>query len=236
MTRLISHAKSAILAMLALIATAGLAIAYEVEPMRIILDLGAGRTSTVITVNNTRDRDLPVEIVMKRRIVHPDGTQEFLPAEDVFSVFPPQALVPAGQSQAVRISYIGDPDLEDSEAYIAEVQEVPVSEPGFTGVVFAYNFGVAIYVRADEARAEIALSGISREADGLVFTASNSGTDFAMLSDMALRLAVGSETVRLTPAQLAELVENPIIPPHGSREFRLPITGLPDGPLTIAID
>ena len=57
-----------------------------------------------------------------------------------------------------------------------------------------------------------------------------------MLSDMALRLAVGEETVRLTPAQLAELVENPIIPPHGSREFRLPITGLPDGPLTIAID
>ena len=236
MTRLITHAQRTLIAVLAVIATAGLAIAYEVEPMRIILDLGSGRTSTIITINNTRDSDLPVEIVMKRRIVHPDGTQEFLPAEDDFSVFPPQALVPAGQSQAVRISYIGDPDLEDSAAFIAEVQEVPVSEPGFTGVVFAYNFGVAICVRADDARADVAVSDISREVDGLVFTASNSGTDFAMLSDMALRLAVGEETVRLTPAQLAELVENPIIPPHGSREFRLPITGLPDGPLTIAID
>lgn len=111
MTRLITHAKRTLIAVLAVIATAGLAIAYEVEPMRIILDLGSGRTSTVITINNTRDSDLPVEIVMKRRIVHPDGTQEFLPAEDDFSVFPPQALVPAGQSQAVRISYIGDPDL-----------------------------------------------------------------------------------------------------------------------------
>lgn len=228
--------KRLIAAVLALLVTTGLALAYEVEPMRIILDLGAGRTSTVITVNNTRESDLPVEIVMKRRIVHADGSQSFEPADDVFSVFPPQALVPAGQSQAVRISYIGDPALEDSQAFIAEVQEVPVSEPGFTGVVFAYNFGVAIYVRADEARAEIAVSDITPTETGLLFTATNSGTDFAMLSDMALRITAGGDTIRLTPAQLAELVENPIIPPHAARTFTLPITGLPEGPVSLAID
>ena len=200
------------------------------------LDLGTNRTSTVITVNNTRDQNLPVEIVMKRRVVHPDGRQEFIAAEEDFSVFPPLALIPGGQSQAIRISYIGDPSISDSQAFIAEVQEVPVSEEGFTGVVFAYNFGVAIYVRADGARAAVELSAAERDDDGIRFTVTNSGTDFAMLTDMSVRMSIAGQAVQLMPAQLAEMVENPIIPPHSSRDFHLPLTGLPDGDLAMSID
>ena len=223
-------------AIIAMICAAGPALAYEVEPMRLILDLGSNRTSTVISITNTRETRLPVEIVMKRRIVHPDGRQEFVVADEDFSVFPPLALIEPGESQAVRLTYIGAPTLTDSQAYVAEVQEVPVSQPGFTGVVFAYNFGVAVYLRADAAEADVTLTEIRREADGLHFQAVNEGTDFAMLSDMSLRISLGSETLRLEPAQLAELVENPIIPPHSVRDFHLAITDLPDGDVRISLD
>ncbi len=223
-------------AILAMICAAGLAVAYEVEPMRLILDLGSNRTSTVISITNTRDTRLPVEIVMKRRIVHPDGRQEFVPADEDFSVFPPLALIEPGASQAVRLSYIGDPGVSDSQAYVAEVQEVPVSQPGFTGVVFAYNFGVAVYVRATDAQADVSLSGVSRDATGLSFRATNDGTDYAMLTDMSLRVRIGEETVRLDAAQLGNLVENPIIPPHASRDFHLAITDLPEGEVRISLD
>ncbi|WP_203292088.1 molecular chaperone [Maricaulis parjimensis] len=224
------------LAFMAMVCAAGLALGYEVEPMRLILDLGSNRTSTVISITNTRDARLPVEIVMKRRIVNPDGSQEFVPADEDFSVFPPLALIEPGQSQAVRLTYIGDPGITDSQAYIAEVQEVPVNQPGFTGVVFAYNFGVAVYLRADEAEADVSLTEIRREDDGLHFRAVNDGTDFAMLSDMSLRISIGSESIRLEPAQLSELIENPIIPPHAVRDFHLAITDLPDGDLRISLD
>ena len=101
-------------AIIAMICAAGLALAYEVEPMRLILDLGSNRTSTVISITNTRETRLPVEIVMKRRIVHPDGRQEFVVADEDFSVFPPLALIEPGESQAVRLTYIGDPTITDS--------------------------------------------------------------------------------------------------------------------------
>ena len=223
-------------AILALVCAAGIAVAYEVEPMRLILDLGSNRTSTVISITNTRDTRLPVEIVMKRRIVHPDGRQEFLPADEDFSVFPPLALIEPGESQAVRLSYIGDPGLTDSQAYVAEVQEVPVSQPGFTGVVFAYNFGVAVYLRAADAEADVQLHDVRRDETGLSFRAVNNGTDYAMLTDMSLRIRIGDDTVRLDAAQLGGLVENPIIPPHASRDFHLAISDLPEGEVRISLD
>ncbi len=222
-------------AVLGLITTAGVAFAYEVEPMRLILDLGQGRTSAVINIRNTRETELPVEIVMKRRIIHPDGSQEFVVDEDSFSIFPPLALVAPGEAQAVRISYIGDPTVQDSQAFIAEVQEVPVTRDGFTGVVFAYNFGVAVYVRANEAQANVAVSNAERTETGLNFSLTNSGTDFAMLGELDLRIEADGQTVRIGADQVAEVIENPIIPPHSTRDFHLAITDLPDGPIGVTL-
>ncbi|MBR9825267.1 MAG: molecular chaperone [Alphaproteobacteria bacterium] len=222
-------------ALIMALVTALPAMAYEVEPMRMVLDIGAGRTTAVINVRNTRDQALPIEVVFKRRIVNPDGSQEFLPAEEDFSVFPPLALIQPGQSQAVRVTYIGDPSVENSQAYIAEVQEVPVTQEDFTGVVFAYNFGVAVYLRADQAQANVQVTGASRTEYGVAFSVANSGTDFAMLGELDLRLQAGSDTVRLSPAQVSEAVENPIIPPGASREFHLAISDLPDGPIGVSL-
>ena len=223
-------------ALAAVVLAAGLAVAYEVEPMRLILDLGSNRTSTVISITNTRDTRLPVEIVMKRRIVNADGSQEFVAADEDFSVFPPLALIEPGESQAVRLSYIGDPALADSRAYVAEVQEVPVSQPGFTGVVSAYNFGVAVYLRAADAEADVSVGETRRDETGLYFQVINDGSDFAMLTDMAVRIQIGPDSVRLEPAQLGELIENPIIPPHATRDFHLPIADLPDGEIRISLE
>jgi P pilus assembly chaperone PapD len=215
-------------------AIAAPARAYEVEPMRMTLDLANGLTSAVINVRNTRDQALPIEIVMKRRIVHPDGRQEFVQADEDFSIFPPLALIEPGQSQGVRISYIGDPALADSEAYIAEVQEVPVTDENFTGVIFAYNFGVAVYVEAPQAQADVAVGAVERTEQGVRFQAINSGSGYAMLGDLDVRLSIGGEMVRLPAEQIIDLVENPIIPPHAVRDFLLPLENLPQGPLAVS--
>ncbi len=217
------------------LATASFALAYEVEPMRLILDINTGRTTAVINIRNTRDQNLPIELVMKRRIVNPDGSQTFEPAEEDFSIFPPLALVGAGQSQAVRITYIGDPGIQDSQAYVAEVQEVPVTEDGFTGVVFAYNFGVAVYLRADQAHADVAVTDVQRTETGVMFQVTNGGTDFAMLGELDVRIEAGEQSVRLSPAQVAEIIENPIIPPHATRNFELAISDLPDVPIRVTL-
>ena len=47
----------------------GLVSAHEVQPVRQILNLGQGNYESVITVRNTRNRDLTVEMVALRRVV-----------------------------------------------------------------------------------------------------------------------------------------------------------------------
>lgn len=79
------------------------------------------------------------------------------PSDERFQVFPPQALVPPGQSQAVRLQYIGNPSPPVSEAYVLNISQVPVVPPGASGITVVYRFGVAIYVNPKGAVADPAL-------------------------------------------------------------------------------
>jgi fimbrial chaperone protein len=200
----------------------GAALAYEVTPMRLFLQPDRGQTSATITINNVRDEALPVEIEVFRRTVAADGEQTFEPADEEFIIFPPQAQIEAGASQAIRIQYIGD--LGDvAEAFVVQVTEVPVNRLEGTGIQFTYNFGVAVYVQPPRARARLTV----REAvlsDGMVrFAVANSGNDFGFLTGQALEYRVGNARVTLTPDELASLISNPIVPPGAAREFALPL-------------
>jgi fimbrial chaperone protein len=200
--------------------------AYEVGPMRIFLDLGAGQTSSVFTIRNIRETDLPVEMEVYRRLVSEDGEQELVPADDDFVIFPPQVLIGGLQNQAVRIQYVGDPALSESVSYVIQVAEVPVVPDEFTGVVFAYNFGVSVYVRAPGAEDRVVFSPAERQDGGLVFTARNDGADYNFLSLHALEINANGRRVTLTPDQVAERAGNPIIPPNATRRFNLSLEGL----------
>lgn len=200
--------------------------AYEVGPMRIFLDLGAGQTSSVFTIRNTRDEDLPVEMEVYRRLVSEDGEQELVPADDDFVIFPPQVLVGGLQNQAVRIQYVGDPAPAESISYVIQVAEVPVVPDEFTGVVFAYNFGVSVYVRAPGAQDRVSFSQAERDGDSLVFTVTNAGADYNFLSMHGLEISAGGRRSTLTPDQVAERAGNPIIPPNAARRFSLSLDGL----------
>jgi P pilus assembly chaperone PapD len=205
--------------------------AYEVVPMRVTLVPAEGRASSTITVNNSRDTELPVEIIVKRRIIAEDGSQSFVPAEDDFIVFPPQVAIPPRASQAFRFEYIGAPLTDAAVGYVIEVAEVPVVPPGFSGVQFAYNFGVAVYV--EPPRATVRLVTQARiEGGQLVLDVANIGSKYALLTDMELLLQ--GEGTRLTfgPAELADKIKNPLIAPGGRSSHVLPLPGLPaSGPV-----
>ena len=134
---------------------ASAARAYEVTPMRVFLQPDRGQSSATITINNIREEPLPVEIQVLRRVVAANGEQVFEPAEEEFIIFPPQVQIAAGQTQAIRIQYVGE--LGDvAEAFVVQVTEVPVNKLEGTGIQFTYNFGVAVYVQPPQARPRLA--------------------------------------------------------------------------------
>ncbi len=204
------------------------ALAYEVTPMRIFLQTDRGQTSATITINNVRDTALPVEILVFRRFVAPDGSQTFEPADEQFIVFPPQVQIEPGQSQAIRIQFAGTIGAE-SEAYVVQVTEVPVNRLEGTGIQFTYNFGVAVYLQPARARARLAVGKAALVDGALHFELVNSGNDYGFLTGQALEYRIGANRVTLSPDDLGGIVSNPIVPPHSARQFVLPIAPAADG-------
>jgi P pilus assembly chaperone PapD len=196
--------------------------AYEVTPMRVFLQPDRGQTSATITINNIREEALPVEIQVFRRVVAANGEQVFEPADEEFITFPPQVQIAAGQSQAIRIQYVGDLG-EVAEAFVVQVTEVPVNKLEGTGIQFTYNFGVAVYVQPPRARARLAVSEAGAADGTLRFKVANSGNDYGFLTGQALEYRVGGARVTLTPDDVATLVSNPIVPPGATREFAVPL-------------
>jgi len=201
---------------------AGAVRAYEVTPMRVFLQPDRGQNSATITINNIREEPLPVEIEVFRRVVAANGEQVFEPAEEEFITFPPQVQIAAGQSQAIRIQYVGELG-EVAEAFVVQVTEVPVNRLEGTGIQFTYNFGVAVYVQPPRARARLAVSEASAAEGTLRFKVANSGNDYGFLTGQVLEYRIGATRVQLTPDELTGLVSNPIVPPGATREFAFPL-------------
>jgi P pilus assembly chaperone PapD len=207
------------------------AAAYEVGPLRIFLVPSQGHGSATISVNNNGPEELLFEVKTFRRDVARDGEQTLVPADGVFTIFPLQARVASQKTQAVRIQYRGEPVTGDSRSYVVQIAEVPVMKPDFSGVKFAYDFGVAVYVDGAKARVDLApLMNMSASHGRLHFSVENRGSAYAFTAGYALRYTTEDGTNHvIEPAELAKLIEHPIIPPHSVRDFDLQVAGLSDG-------
>lgn len=212
--------------LLALTSVSGGAWAYEVQPMRHHLAVDEGVTSSLITVTNDKTEALPIEIVVSERVYDEAGKESIVPNEADFIVFPPQALIPPGRSQAVRFQFIGDPDMAVSRSFVLDVKEVPVETENFTGFKFAYNFGVAVYVRAPGAKSDVSIASSSLTDDVLTVEFMNDGRDFARLSNDRLVIETAAGRTVLNGAEFSALLENPVLPPKSPRTVALNVEGL----------
>ncbi|MEM9781722.1 MAG: hypothetical protein AAF899_04520 [Pseudomonadota bacterium] len=199
------------------------AAAFEVSPIRATLGTAGTAGSVVLRVENADPGALPIEVTLERRDVAEDGTQSLTPADGDFVVFPPQALVPAGQSQAFRVQYVGPATIPTSVAYVANVSQVPVQQPGGSGVIVVYRFGVALYVVPDDALSDPVVVSAEAEGGRLRLAIRNEGTRHALLSND--RIEIGD--IVLDGESLSSRVANPIMPPGGTRIFDLTVPGLP---------
>ena len=218
---------AAIAATLTLVAS--MALAYEVSPLRIFMSPSAGRSAATIAVNNSGSEELLFEVKILKRVVARDGTQTLEAAPDAFTIFPPQARVAPAKSQAVRIQYAGPPVVDQSASYIVQIAEVPVMKPGFSGVRFAYNFGVAVYVDPPRARPMLVVENQQTAEGKLRFSVRNDGNGYGFVSGYSLKYVIGGKEVIIPPATLETLIASPIVPPNSTRDFELDIEGIVAG-------
>ena len=195
--------------------------------MRHSLFPAGGQNTSLLTVKNTRSKPLPVEIIVEKRIYGEDSVQTFVPADEDFVIFPFQALIEPGASQAFRFQYIGDPVLQEETAYSIHVREVPVDlEDGFTGLRYIYSFGVAVYIENRETESNLAIGPVSRDGDLLSFVVENSGKSFGRLANDQIIVTQGETNIVLEGEALMNAIDGVVVPPNNSLPVQMTLDDL----------
>lgn len=101
--------------------------AMRVSPMVSELTTTGAGSAARIEVGNVGSAALPFETIVTRMDIDADGNIVETPADEDFLVFPPQGVVPVGGRQVVRVQWVGEPDLKQSQAYYLWVRQLPVA-------------------------------------------------------------------------------------------------------------
>lgn len=211
--------------------------AMTVQP--VILDLRmAGRDmGGQIRVENTGTSPLPVEIRLVEADILPDTVKASDRITDDLVAFPAQAIIPPGATQAFRIQYIGEPEVDRSRHYYAEVSQLPVEVPGGQSTIqVLYNFQAMVNVRSvvgGEPKLTIEGAEIAASKPGdkpkIAFTVHNSGKNYGYLSSGSLTLihrdASGKELLHrsLNSSDVQQMIGFGLVGPETSRKFTAPI-------------
>lgn len=202
--------------------------AFRVLPMVYDLSASGEGARTTIRIENTGANPLPVEIFAQKRMIQEDGSETREPADDDFLIFPPQAVIPPNSAQALRIQYIGKPDIENSVGYVITVAQLPIDfeEEEGAGVRFAFEFGTSVNVIPKGAKASVKVIGASvnqgGKAEALV---ENKGKAYTRLT-YGRWVFKNEDGVRYTLEgdPLREMLAQPLIQPQTKRRiaFDLP--------------
>ncbi|WP_235534206.1 MULTISPECIES: fimbria/pilus periplasmic chaperone [unclassified Sphingopyxis] len=153
------------------IAAAVSVAAYAMVVQPVVIDLTtSGRTmSQVITVENTFDKPLPVEMRIEGLELTPDGVNATGKDPGELAVFPPQTLIQPGQRQSFRVQYVGDPALARSKHYFVTAAQLPVqTNDTQSNVQLLYNFQVLVSVSPDGAKPTLTIASaeIGKDTEG----------------------------------------------------------------------
>jgi fimbrial chaperone protein len=184
---------------------------------------------TTINVQNTGDTPLTYEVTVFRRTIAVHGYDVHTPADDDFMVFPPQGIVRPGATQALRVRYVGPPDLDQSRNYAIMVSQVPVDLTGGeqSGVRFVFSFGVSVSVIPRGARPDLRVLAVSSQGGDLVrVRLRNDGRAVTRLGDWIwqFRAPSGAE-VELSGDELRSQIAQPLILPGTERILDLRVPG-----------
>lgn len=134
--------------------------AMTVQPVIVDLKPGGRGMSATVSVQNTFTTPLPIGISIQSLAFDETGVKPTGKDPGDLIVYPPQALIPPGQTQTFRVQWAGDPQLAESKHYYVTVAQLPVKLPeGQSAIQILYNFQVLVNVGATTGKAQLSVAG-----------------------------------------------------------------------------
>jgi len=181
------------------------ASAFELKPLYANLKPSGPGSEQVFRITNNHDKPIAVQFKMTTREQHSDGTESKHPADDLFMVYPPQAVIPVNKTQKVRVQWLGDHSPSKELAYRLIAEQVPVTldKEQKTGVQMVMTLVGSVYIVPDGVAADLQISNLQQVGNRLNFVVSNNGTQRAMMNNLSIQLSNGSQQMTLSGAQVA---------------------------------
>lgn len=213
----------------------GPAIAMTVQPVILDLQTSGRGVSQIVTVKNTFETPLPVELTAEFAEFDDSGLKATGQATEDLIIFPPQAIIEPGRTQSFRVQYVGDPALLKSRHYFVTVAQLPVELPDTQSAVqILYNFQVIVSVAAPGKKPNltVASASASTEGDGqprVLLNLQNDADTYGYLSKGSLRIVQrddsGKEVFRrtLNPAEITQLIGFGLVGAGRQRRMLTPI-------------
>lgn len=138
-------------------------VAYSVQPMIYAMTPNGSGSSVRLTISNTRDAQLNVELLPFAVTADAQGKRTFVPAPDDFLIFPPQASIAADRSQVFQVRYIGAADMPKGRAFVIRVRQTNTidtikNDPAATAqtqLKLALNFNTTAIVQSRDMAGEL---------------------------------------------------------------------------------
>lgn len=222
--------------------------AFELSPAIVeFFPSGGGATQSFI-VTSTGDEPVAVQLDVVTRAMSPDGSELNEKSSDDFIIYPPQMIVPPGTKQAVRVTWIGDPNPSKELAYRLVAEQLPINlsqvtsvdkQTGATvNVTVTLRYLSSVYITPPNASPKVVVESATHEKsdngeDSLVVVLDNQGTARRILDGVSLNVSsANGQTVTLKQEQLKGLLGENILA-ETKRRFILPWPKeLPVGPVT----
>ena len=180
------------------------ASAFELKPLYASLAPSGAGAEKVFRVSNTSDKPIAVQFKTTTRKQHPDGTEEQSNADDLFMIYPPQAVIPAHKTQKVRVQWLGEQNPKKELAYRFVAEQVPVklSKRDSTEVQMVMTLVGSIYIEPQGVNPQLDVSNIRQSGNKLIFTVRNTGTKHAMLENLTINLLGDGKQLELRGKQV----------------------------------
>jgi fimbrial chaperone protein len=164
---------------------------------------GRGASQAYTVTNTSPDKILTVQIYATTREIGLNGeeTNNQEKAEADFVIYPPQVILKPGETQLVRVSWLGDPNPPKELTYRLIAEQLPVDTDTQTtttqgrtiGITTLIRYAASVYITPPNAAPEAIVESATHQksktgTDQLVLTLENKGTAHLLLNDLIFTL------------------------------------------------
>lgn len=179
-----------------------------------LVNSGRGSSGVYRLMNTTSD-PVSVDMSVYKRGMDKSGADKLELSNDDFIVVPAQATVMPGQTQSVRVQYVGSANIQREQSYRLVAEQVPVEIPGQeeknAGIKVLLRYVTSLYVTPPKSKSAPQLMGVEwtpeqkDEKSTLKIVIRNTGTAHHIFRETELGFQDGERAYKFLAADLTGL-------------------------------